>query len=429
MNAHWRELTESLRTNKLRTLLTGFTVAWGIIILVLMLGAGKGVENGIRKMIASFGGSQVQLTMNLTTTSKPYAGYQEGRELFLTPKQFQYLRESNASQVRSMEPTLAGFTVKEAATDYGSVSFRYHTLTLQEQGYNMVEMRGGRNFTMAEHTEGARVILISESAVSQLFQKGQDPIGQFVRVDGVSFQVVGLRKPSSPFFATFTIPYNTYATLYPNETVKLKSFRVYPRASTQAGTKVVENSIKDQLLRLLKIDPSDPQALWVEGSVDFGETMDQIFVMLELILWIMGAGSLSIGTIGVSNIMYVTIQERMREIGIRKALGAKPKDIMILVLGESVILSMLSGLVGLLIGFGLIELLDYLTIVNDWGKYSMPVGMGSDVTFTLFSDPAVNLHVAIGAVIVLVIAGLIAGYGPAKKAIKIPAIVAMRDTK
>ena len=169
----------------------------------------------------------------------------------------------------------------------------------------------------------------------------------------------------------------------------------------------------------------------MESSADQAKSMDMVFMGLQILLWIMGVGSLSIGTIGVSNIMHVTVQERMREIGIRKAIGAKPKDIMRLVLGESLLLSIVSGFVGLLIGIGLIKLIDYLAVVNKWGQQVMPVGTGEEnvMTLTLFEHPEVNIGVAFGALIVLIVAGVVAGYGPAKKAIKIPAVVAMRDTK
>lgn len=159
--------------------------------------------------------------------------------------------------------------------------------------------------------------------------------------------------------------------------------------------------------------------------------MDMIFLSLQVLLWVMGIGSLSIGTIGVSNIMHVTVQERMREIGIRKAIGAKPRDILRLVLGESLLLSMVAGVVGLFLGIGIVKLMDYLAIVNKWGQQEIPVGFSADdvMVLRLFENPEVNMGVAIGALIVLVVVGVVAGYGPAKKAIKIPAVVAMRDMK
>ncbi|MDO5035580.1 MAG: ABC transporter permease [Porphyromonas sp.] len=429
MSLKLRELTESLRNNKLRTFLTGFTVAWGIIILVLMLGAGKGVENGIRDMVAKFGGTQVSLKYNIYSTDIAYAGFQEGRDLYLTPEQLKYLQETNEFQVRSIEPSLTGVRFRELTSIAGSAYLNFEMLTSRQQDYNLVELERGRMFSKTEHEMGARVVLLGSSGVSKLFEQGTDPIGQMVRIEGVSFEVVGVIKSSSPFFSSYTIPYNTYMTLYPNERFKIKSFVVYPRENGTAALGKVEESIKAQIYNMLRIDPDDNGAMWIQGSVDFGKTMEQIFIMLQLLLWVMGIGSLSIGTIGVSNIMYVTIQERMREIGIRKALGAKPRHIMTMVLGESLLLSVGSGLIGLGIGFLLIQILDYVSAANNWGSSSFPTGFGEEMTYSFFSNPEMSFSVAFGALVVLVVAGLIAGYGPAKKAIKIPAIEAMRDTK
>lgn len=158
--AVFRELTDSLRNNKLRTFLTGFTVAWGIIILVVMMGAGQGIENGLRATMESFGGNQARLKVTLGRTQLPYAGFQEERELYLLPEQMQLLEEANQYQVNSIEPSIAGFTFLEASTTYGSNKFRYQTLTLR-----------GRSTTWWSWSEGdslrsrsmrrARVLLLS----------------------------------------------------------------------------------------------------------------------------------------------------------------------------------------------------------------------------------------------------------------------------
>lgn len=427
MKAYFQEMANSLRNNKLRTFLTGFSIAWGIIILVVMLGAGKGVENGIRSMVAQAGADQMVMDMQLGTTQLPYAGYKEGRQVELTQNQLEYLKGQFSDRIKTIEPV--NYKFLEVSTVFGSTTLERRTFSALEQEYDKLEMRGGRMFSASEHEEGARVMLISDSSISTLFGANHDPIGEFVTVAGMNFKIIGIIKSPVPFYGVAYIPYNTFEALYPNETFKIWRFRIYPEPAPTNQIQTLKSDLIDATLSVVKADPNDQWAVGVRSTSDTAQAMAVTFTSLQLLLWIMGIGSLSVGTIGVSNIMHVTIQERMREIGIRKAIGAKPKDIMGLVLGESLLLSVTAGLVGLVIGIGVIMLMDYLAEVNKWGQQVIPVGYSETMTMTLFENPQVNLGIAFGALIVLVIAGLIAGYGPAKKAIKIPAIVAMRDLK
>ncbi|MBR8801961.1 ABC transporter permease [Porphyromonas levii] len=429
MNAYFQELANSLQNNKLRTFLTGFSIAWGIIILVVMLGAGKGVENGIRGMVESSGANQIKVTMDLYFTEKPYAGYQANRQPFLKPEQLDYLRGVYSDRVDLIEPSLSNF--KEVSTTFGSLTMQVNTTSWAEQNFNKLELQQGRFFSRQEHEDGARVAIITDGHISSLFEAGEDPIGKIITMMGATFRVVGVVKAAVPFYGSVYIPLNTYAWLYPNQMVQMTSFSIYPKVGQASRVQQLTDEMKQTVMQLAKVDPTDAFAVDMQNSADQAKTMDMIFLSLQILLWVMGVGSLSIGTIGVSNIMHVTVQERMREIGIRKAIGAKPKDIMQLVLGESLLLSIVAGFVGLVVGVVIINVLDYLAAVNHWGQQSIPVGSSPDnvMILNLFEHPEVNLGVAFGALIVLVVAGLLAGYGPAKKAIKIPAVVAMRDTK
>lgn len=429
MIAYLQEMANSLQNNKLRTFLTGFSIAWGIIILVVMLGAGKGVENGIRSMVSSVGGQQVEMSASLGKTSIPYGGYQEDRQLYLTPKQFQYLREINQGYVRSIEPSLPLWFTTVSTTE-GSNMTQVNSLTWTEQNYNKLEVLSGRLFSKKEHEDGSMVAVITDYDLNTLFGYGENPVGKRIKVWGIEYTIVGVARALVPFYGQFFIPYNTYCTLFPNEVLEITTFKIYPSTTDNRTLKNTEERIKGQIQSMLHVSPDEEWAIHIENqAADTAQAMDKVFMMLQALLWIMGVGSLAVGTVGVSNIMHVTVQERMREIGIRKAIGAKPRDIMWLVLGESLVLSIFAGLVGLLIGVGLVKLLDYLTELNGWGTQTMPTGMDQMMEMTFFTNPEVNLGIGIGALVVLVVAGLIAGYGPAKKAIKIPAVVAMRDQK
>lgn len=428
MKSFFQELANSLRNNKLRTALTGFSIAWGIIILVVMLGAGKGIENAIREMAVRSGVQQVVFSVNLRNTQLAYAGYQEGRQVYMNENQFAYFKEAIQDKASTVEQTVMEFS--EGSTVYGSSFFRFSTLSFREQQYNTLEVKDGRLFTIQEHNEGERVVVISDADVTKLFGKNIDPLGQYLTLNGLNYRIVGVIKSPNPFFGIVYVPLNTYIGIFPNSVVQVKDINVYPNDQSKAKVKALEKEMDTTLRQLLKIDPKDDWALNVNSSTDQADAMDKIFSGLQIMLWVMGIGSLSIGTVGVSNIMHVTIQERMREIGIRKAIGAKPRDIMTLVLGESLLLSVAAGMVGLLIGIGIVELMDYMSLVNHWGEQTFPTGTsGETFTWKLFKNPEVNMGVAFGSLIVLIVAGVIAGYGPATKAIKIPAIVAMRDTK
>ncbi|MDO5017048.1 MAG: ABC transporter permease [Porphyromonas sp.] len=429
MGAYLQELANSLKNNKLRTFLTGFSIAWGIIILVVMLGAGKGVENGIRGMVTTSGVNQSEMTLYLNTTNNPYAGYQEGRQLEITRQQLQHLRGMYSDRVAIMAPKIKSFY--QVHSTFGSQYVQLNTISKEEQGFSKLELSKGRFFSQQEHTDGVRSIVLSDGHLTQLFGYNVDPIGRLLTLRGVSYKVVGVVKSPSPFYATAYVPLSTFEGLYPNQMIKMNTVVIYPKAGQAKEIQHLADDIQLTVSQMVKSDPTDAGAVFIHKNADEAKVMDLIFNSLQILLWIMGVGSLSIGTIGVSNIMHVTVQERMREIGIRKAIGAKPRDIMRMVLGESLLLSIAAGVIGLLAGIGLVYLLDYLAQLNRWGQQDIPVGyMGEDVlTLTLFENPEVNIGVAVGALLVLVVAGAIAGYGPAKKAIKIPAVVAMRDMK
>lgn len=422
------EITNSLKKNKLRTALTGFSIAWGIFLLVVMLGVGDGVEKGIRSTMNALGANQIQTTITLNESDLPYAGYAKDRDLYIDRGQLETIRRLNKNTTYAIEPTFS--EMGEIETDFGSSKMQLKTMSQQEQAFSKKRLIQGRRFTRRELENGERVVMITEGDISKLFQSNQDPIGQNVIMNGITFKVVGVVETGNPFLGTLFVPYETYAGIKPNSVIHIKEMVIFPRATNTAELKTIEKKIESDLKLMLKISPKDNWAIESNSSADMEENTNTMFTGLEVLLWIMGIGSLSIGTIGVSNIMSVTVQERMREFGIRKAIGAKPIDILQMVLGESLLLSISSGTIGIITGYGFIKGLDYLVTFNHWAEKTFPMGpSGKFATFTIFQNPDVKFGVAIGALIVLIAAGVIAGFGPARKAIRIPAITAMRDTK
>lgn len=428
MNGFIQEIINSLRNNVLRTVLTGMTIAWGIILLVVLLGVGDGVKKGVRQTISQVGADKVEMSITLNTTEEAYGGYRKDRQVEMTPEQFEYLRQMTSGDFTAMEPSYSTNVTLE--TDFGQSDVTYDTITEREQSFNKKQLRGGRLFTKEEHEKGARVCAIAEKDVSRLFPASMSALGQTLTVNGISYFIVGVVDYGNPFIGEILVPYNTAKSIYPNKFLKIRKVKLFPNTTDQARLKEMEEKVETLFRRTLRVSPDDRWAVRLESTTSMESGMGVVFTGLDILLWIMGIGSLSIGAIGVSNIMSVTVQERMREIGIRKALGARPRNILTMVLGESVFLSVVFGLVGLVSGYGVILLINFLAAKYEWATQIIPMGpSGSFMKVQVFTDPRVNITVAVGALVVLIIVGLLAGYSPARKAIKIPAVVAMRDNK
>lgn len=221
---------------------------------------------------------------------------------------------------------------------------------------------------------------------------------------GVSYRIIGVTEDVNPFFAVTEIPLTTYQGLYPNQMIEVSNLKLYPKGSKAEEMKSFEERLKGELSSMLKFDPNDAYVFRLHSSTDVKNSMDKAFNGLDMLLWIMGLGSLAVGSIGVSTIMTVTVRERMREIGIRKALGARPRDILKMILGESVALSVVSGLVGLLLGAGIVRLIGYSAEHDSWAIQEINNENGAEAAYYhIVSDPSVNLSIAIGALIVLVL--------------------------
>lgn len=428
MISFFQELFHSLRNNKLRSALTAFSIAWGIIILILLLGSGKGVENGIRKTAGELGQLEANVKVYLWNTEEPYAGYQAGRSLSLKPAQLDLLREMNKNIFYAIEPVQDNFT--RISTTYGVCDAKITTLSVAEREKNSETIVMGRTFTPQEMKEGQKVILLSEKDILKIFANKEECLNSSVLINGIMFKVIGVRQDIDVYSrGTHKIPFATYANMYPNDVLSFSTLMAYPHPHISSEKLAdYEDEFRSQICRIVKASPDDYGAMFIDNPSQNAKTIQKIFSGIQMLLWIIGIGTLTIGVVGVSNIMQVTVQERFKEIGIRKALGAKPYNILALVLGESIILSVFSGMIGLLAGVGLLDLIGDLFERNGWGKQIIP-NDNNDMAMYIFSDPQVDLQIAFGALIVLIIAGIVAGYAPARKAIKIPAIVAMRDMK
>lgn len=405
----WAEILDSLQRHKLRSLLTAFGVFWGIFMLVLLLGAGRGLEKGalsnfgdMAKNTVFFWGGRTQM---------PYKGLNPGR----------YIQFTNADidAVRAAVPEAMRIS---AQIDIGEQNMAYDT---QKGRFNLTGLMPDASYFYPLEIEGRlmnaldmthkRKIAIIGSQVKEMLFGDEDPIGKYMYVEGIAFQVVGIFNIRNPedqdALKTIYVPLTTMQQAF--HFGENFYFFMVLADPTVAGD-VVEEKVKTVLQRRHSVHPDDRQAIgsWNMGR-EFGQ-LQALFRGINVFIWLVGAGTIVAGIVGVSNIMLILVKERTKEIGIRKALGATPASIISLILQESVMLTAVSGYLGLVASVGLIEGISYAM-----DKFHLQ----SDY----FSNPEIDFRTAIIATILLVVTGAIAGYIPARQAANINPIEALRS--
>lgn len=414
----WNEIISALKKNRLRSFMTAFGVFWGIFMLIIMSGAGKALENGVLDGVRAFATNSAFFWTE--RTSVPYEGFQRGRRWNYENSDIQYLRE-NVKEIEYLSPRLFGYqmggnnTIRGERTGAFNVYGDYPDYFKIDQ-WTVVK---GRLINEIDILQERKVCNIGERVAEVMFDKDEDPIGQYLKVSGVYFQVVGVIHAETRINfggkkeETIVIPFSTMQTAY-NYGDVVHFFSV----TSNKGTKVsdLEEKLKTILKERHKIAPEDLQAI---GSFNIEKEFikfSALFLGIQVLTWIVGIGTLLAGVIGVSNIMLVIIKERTQEIGIQRAIGATPATIIKHIVAESVFLTVMAGYIGLSLGVGLLELLNQILIkANSSGD-----GM-------FFRNPEINLTMALSALGVLVISGIVAGLIPAKRAISIKPIDAIRD--
>ncbi|QIA06882.1 ABC transporter permease [Draconibacterium halophilum] len=416
----WKEILSALKKNRMRSFMTAFGVFWGIFMLVVMSGAGRALENGVMDGIKAFASNSAFFWTE--PTSKPYKGFQRGRRWNYKNTDIKYIK-ANISDIEYLSPRLFGprsgngdnvIRGKKTGSfnifgDYPEF-FKIDPWTpLQGRLINTIDI---------QHTR--KVVNIGERVVEVLFDEDEDPIGEYLKINGVYFQVVGVVKGetrvnigSGRKNETIIMPFTTM-----QKTFNMGDDVHFFSVTSQPGVPVskVENRLKELMKERHSVAPDDQQAV---GSfnieVEWKKYMG-LFNGIQLLTWIVGIGTLLAGVIGVSNIMLVIIKERTQEIGIQRAIGATPGKVILHIVAESVFLTVIAGYIGLALGVGLLELLNMVLEMN--------AGSGDDI---FFRHPEVSFQMAIGALSVLVVSGIFAGLIPARRAVSIKPIDALRD--
>lgn len=416
---HWQEIWNALAKNRLRTFLTAFGVFWGIFLLVLLLGAGNGLKNGVE---AGFAGTATNSFFCWgMRTSKPYAGLPAGRAIEFTNEDWQAIRaQVFAAKVVAPRLQMGGFRGGAnviRGTETGSFSVMGdmpEIATIQS-----LAVVSGRFLNRFDVEDSRKVAVIGKRVVEVLFDPGEVPIGEHIRINGVEFEVVGtFRSRQSGGDAerdaeTIFVPFTTFQQSF-NETGKVHWFAV--TSADGVPVSVVEKQVLDLLRSRHKVAPDDRRGIGNFNLEKEFQKIQGLFAGIKLLMWIVGVGTLTAGAIGVSNIMLIIVRERTREIGIRRAVGATPWKVQGQILLESVILTLGSGLLGLSAAVGLLELVNSL----------LPAAGGSGEP-SMFQNPGVNLTAAFQALIVLVVSGALAGFAPARRAVAVNPVVALRS--
>ncbi|HLN74148.1 MAG: ABC transporter permease [Methylococcaceae bacterium] len=410
----WQEILATIKKNKMRTFLTGFSVAWGIFMLMILLGSGNGLSNGVANNFMYDAVNAMWIWNGETTIA--YQGMKTGR-----PVQFHNEDQELVSKVSGVGVSSGRYFLGNTRYSYGKESGEYTTITCQPALMEVenIEITEGRFINQIDILQNRKVVVLGADIKTALF-KDTIAIGEYVNINNVPFRVVGLCvEPGNTNNREAYMPLSTAQMIF-NGSNQLHNLALTINAQTLEESQEVEQQIRNVLARQHKFDPKDEGAIGLFNKLEqYIQTM-KIFQAIKIFIWIIGIGTLIAGIVGVSNIMLIVVKERTKEIGIRKAIGASPASVIGLILLESITITTIAGYIGLVLGTGLMEFINYM-MVQSAGPSTPQQGE------SIFMNPTVDINIAVSATLLLIVAGAIAGYIPAKRAASIKPIVALRD--
>ena len=414
------EIYVSMSRNKRRIALTGFSIAWGIFMLIVLLGAGNGLMHAVSDEFASRAVNRVTLYPGRTTID--YEGLSKGRKVWLDASDLDFLCSSLREHVYEAIPQLS----KSGRLSHGH---EYVSVTANGVYPNFLDIEGvkvaaGRSINEVDIRERRKVCLLKAETLEILFGDSEPHLGEWVNLYDIPFQIIGTYKKGDSYGSNHDIyaPLSAINAIFqPDGHFDQVTLRVRNLETKEANEQFFQD-VRSLVGRHKQFDATDRNALWIWNAYEDYIQTQTIFSGLQMFIWIIGIATLIAGVTGISNIMLITVRERTREFGIRKAIGARPRQILSLVLLESVAITLVFGYIGMFFGIGLTQLISFVM-----SNLSASTSSDGD-SVTMFKDPTVDLGIVLMATLVMVIAGVIAGYIPAKRAVSIKPVEALQTS-
>jgi putative ABC transporter, permease protein len=411
------EIWSTTKRNKLRTALTGFAVAWGIFMLIFLLGAGNGLINAVEQNSGRFLDNSMMIGGG--QTSKAYQGLKEGRPIDLNDKDLHTTDSRFSENIIEMGAEISQGNVT-VSNGENYVSSTLNGVYPNEAEINKMEMLYGRFINSFDNEKSRKVLVISDDHAKELQPRNiASLIGKHVKLGDLSFQIIGIYKnDQSGMNMDFYSPFTTVRTIYGRGDKADNIIFSFKGLKTEQDNEAFEKKYRAHINANHSAAPDDENAIWIWNRFTQAMQMNTGLGIIRTALWIIGIFTLLSGIVGVSNIMLITVKERTREFGIRKAIGAKPRSILRLIIIESIIITTFFGYIGMVLGVAVNQYMDVTS-----GNMQVDVG---PFKAAMFVNPTVGLDVCIEATVVMVLAGTIAGFIPARKAAHIRPIEALR---
>jgi len=410
----WQEIWVTITRNKRRSLLTAFGIFWGIFMLVVMLGAGNGLSEGVSSDIQGFSENSALFFTN--NTSEPYKGFRKGRYWNMQEEDLDIL-EAQIKDIKYTVPFLMGQNV--------TVVYRDKSTSCNTKGnsplYNQMmpqHMIYGRYINHMDVHDRRKVCVVGRRVYEELFRAGEDPLGTYLKLYNINFQIIGVSEPSVRGVningrddEVISIPYSVMQQIQNSGTI---IHLIGVVANENVSMSVLEPQVEALLKARHNIAPTDDFALESINVERIFKQFEMLFTGIAVLIWIVGLGTLLAGVVGVSNIIMVTVRERTKEIGVRRAIGAKPASIIFQIIKESTVLTVAAGFLGLAFGVLVLDLADRFLLQKMTGE-------------VFFKNPQIDFTVALSAAAIILLCGVLAGILPAYRALQIKAIDAIRE--
>jgi len=410
----YKEIWQTISRNKMRSLLTGFGVAWGVFMFVVMLGVGNGFNNGMQQNVDGISQNSMFVFANATTVE--YKGLNAGRFWTMNNEDIDILKE-NIPEIQYISGMMFSRQGGKTVRGDRSEDFNFRGIDDNHTKIEKLNVMQGRTFNRLDMTEKRKFCIIGKQVYEQLFKTGEQAIGEQLSINGLYYVVVGVVNGSENMNIGGNANSSVFIPLTTMQQVMNAGNDIHMigiAAYDDVNIKNIEQKVKDLLKNKHNIASTDEAAVNAFNIQELFLTFKYLFLGIRLLTWIVGMGTLLAGVVGISNIMLVSIRERTNEIGTRRALGAKPQMILRQIMSESLLLTFVAGYGGFFFGVLLLTGIEKITQMNNDGM-------------SMFVHPQISFSMGITALLILILSGLIAGIIPAKSALQIKAIDALRD--